>query len=257
MGSVTRKELLPVLIKVQRSLCAYANASDIDKGETTRFCDCKYGGGHVGHRGDGHEDNGCPEVRLAIAVLGGMTDDEYDIILARLLRKALPGSGMSEDELKDFPRRHRVELMCSGELAIRQAIGVVEEMGADVLLTDAINLLGEAQDKVADYYDKTLTPKEKGSMNVKPLADRVVIKVLDADEMTPGGLHIPSTAKEKPQKGEVVAVGPGRNGDDGKVVPMALKAGDKVLYAKYSGAEVCVDGQDYLIVKESDVLAVI
>jgi len=75
--------------------------------------------------------------------------------------------------------------------------------------------------------------------------------------MTPGGLHIPATAKEKPQKGEVVAVGPGRVADDGTKIAVELKVGDKVLYSRYSGAEVTVYGQEYLIVKESDVLAVI
>jgi chaperonin GroES len=94
-------------------------------------------------------------------------------------------------------------------------------------------------------------------MNMKPLADRVVIKVLEGEDMTPGGLHIPATAKEKPQKGEVVAIGPGRVDESGHKIAMELKVGDKVLYAKYSGGEVTIDGQEYLIVKESDVLAVI
>jgi len=94
-------------------------------------------------------------------------------------------------------------------------------------------------------------------MKIQPLADRVVIKVLEADEKTPGGLHIPATAKEKPQKGEVVAVGPGEIADDGQKINMELKSGDIVLYAKYSGTEVIVDGQEYLIVHESDVLAVL
>jgi len=92
---------------------------------------------------------------------------------------------------------------------------------------------------------------------MKPLSDRVVVKVLEGEDLTPGGLHIPATAKEKPQKGEVVAVGPGRIADDGTKIPMELKVGDKVLYAKYAGGEVTFYGQEYLIVKESDVLAVI
>ncbi len=94
-------------------------------------------------------------------------------------------------------------------------------------------------------------------MNVKPLADRIVVKPLEAEEKTKGGIIIPDNAKEKPQKGEVVAVGPGKIADDGKKITMELKPGDKVLYGKYSGTEVTVDGQEYLIVKESDVLAVI
>ncbi len=94
-------------------------------------------------------------------------------------------------------------------------------------------------------------------MNVKPLADRVVVKPLQAEEKTAGGIIIPDNAKEKPQKGEVVAVGPGKASDSGEKVAMELKVGDKVLYGKYSGTEVTVDGDDYLIMRESDVLAVI
>jgi chaperonin GroES len=94
-------------------------------------------------------------------------------------------------------------------------------------------------------------------MNVKPLADRVIVKPLEAEEKTKGGIIIPDNAKEKPQKGEVVAVGPGKISDNGQQIAMELKKGDKVLYGKYSGTEVTVDGQDYLIVRESDVLAVI
>jgi len=94
-------------------------------------------------------------------------------------------------------------------------------------------------------------------MKVKPLADRVVIKALEEGEQMRGGLYIPDTAKEKPQQGEVVAVGPGRLGDDGKRMDPELKVGDKVLYGKYSGTEVTIDDQQYLILRESDVLAVI
>lgn len=94
-------------------------------------------------------------------------------------------------------------------------------------------------------------------MNVKPLADRILVKPLEAEEKTKGGIIIPDNAKEKPQKGEVIAVGPGKISDNGQKIAMELKKGDKVLYGKYSGTEVTVDGQEYLIVKESDVLAII
>jgi chaperonin GroES len=94
-------------------------------------------------------------------------------------------------------------------------------------------------------------------MNVKPLSDRVIVKALEAEQKTAGGIIIPDNAKEKPQKGEVIAVGPGKIADDGKKISMELKKGDKVLYGKYSGTEVTVDGQDYLIMRESDVLAVL
>jgi len=94
-------------------------------------------------------------------------------------------------------------------------------------------------------------------MNVKPLADRVVVRPLDAEEKTAGGIIIPDNAKEKPQKGEIVAVGPGKVSDNGQKVDMELKKGDQVLYGKYSGTEVSIDGGDFLIMRESDVLAVI
>ena len=95
------------------------------------------------------------------------------------------------------------------------------------------------------------------STQIQPLADRVVVKALEETEQMRGGLYIPDTAKEKPQQGEVVAVGPGKMTDDGKRVPLELKTGDRVLYGKYSGTEVTVGDEQYLILRESDVLAVI
>jgi chaperonin GroES len=94
-------------------------------------------------------------------------------------------------------------------------------------------------------------------MQVKPLADRVLIKPLEASEMKKGGIIIPDTAKEKPQQGEVMEVGPGRVTDEGKTIPTEVKKGNKVLYGKYSGTEVTVDDVEYLIMRESDILAVI
>jgi chaperonin GroES len=94
-------------------------------------------------------------------------------------------------------------------------------------------------------------------MNVKPLADRVIVRALEAEQKTAGGIIIPDNAKEKPQKGEVVAVGPGKIADNGAKITMELKKGDKILYGKYSGTEVTVDGKEYLIMRESDVLAVL
>ena len=98
--------------------------------------------------------------------------------------------------------------------------------------------------------------KTATAVKVNPLADRVVIKALKESEQMRGGLYIPDTAKEKPQQGEIVAVGPGRYEKD-KRVPMDVKVGDKVLYGKYSGTEVTVDGETLLILRESDVLAVL
>lgn len=92
---------------------------------------------------------------------------------------------------------------------------------------------------------------------IRPLADRVVVKPLEETEQMRGGLYIPDTAKEKPQQGEVIAVGPGKLNDEGKHVPLELKAGDRVLYGKYSGTEVTVGDEQYLILRESDVLAVL
>jgi chaperonin GroES len=94
-------------------------------------------------------------------------------------------------------------------------------------------------------------------LKVKPLADRVVVKPLEEAEQMRGGLYIPDTAKEKPQQGEVVAVGPGKLSEEGKRIDPELKVGDKVLYGKYSGTEVTLDDAQYLILRESDVLAVI
>lgn len=97
----------------------------------------------------------------------------------------------------------------------------------------------------------------KAKTQVKPLADRVVVKPVEETEEMRGGLYIPDTAKEKPQQGEVIAVGPGRVTDDGERVPVELDEGDRVLYGKYSPTEVTVGGEELLIIKESDVLAVI
>jgi len=94
-------------------------------------------------------------------------------------------------------------------------------------------------------------------MNIRPLEDRIILKPMEAEQKTAGGIIIPDNAKEKPQKGEVVAIGPGKVSDKGQKIELTLKKGDKVLYGKYSGTEVSVDGTDYLILRESDVLAVL
>ena len=94
-------------------------------------------------------------------------------------------------------------------------------------------------------------------MHFRPLHDRVVVRRIDADQKTQGGIIIPETVQEKPQEGEVVAVGPGARNDRGELIPTELKAGDRVLFGKWSGTEVKIDGEDLLIMKESDVLGVI
>src|SRR3954469_8459141 len=102
----------------------------------------------------------------------------------------------------------------------------------------------------------SMATKSAAGTKVNPLADRVVIRALEETEQMRGGLYIPDTAKEKPQQGEIIAVGPGRYEKD-KRVPMDVKAGDKVLYGKYSGTEVTIEGENFLILREADVLAVI
>lgn len=94
-------------------------------------------------------------------------------------------------------------------------------------------------------------------MHFRPLHDRVVVRRIDADEKTAGGIIIPDTAKEKPMEGEVVAAGPGARNEHGQLVPMDLKAGDRILFGKWSGTEVKIDGQELLIMKESDVTGVL
>ena len=94
-------------------------------------------------------------------------------------------------------------------------------------------------------------------MKFKPLHDRVLIEVLDSSEKTAGGIIIPDTAKEKPQEGEVIAVGPGSKNENGKVSPMDVKVGDIVLFGKWSGTEVKMNGDDFLIMKESDIMGII
>ena len=94
-------------------------------------------------------------------------------------------------------------------------------------------------------------------MKFRPLHDRVVVRRIDAEEKTKGGIIIPDTAKEKPQEGEIVAVGPGARDESGKVAALDVKAGDRVLFGKWSGTEVRIDGEDLLIMKESDIMGVV
>jgi len=94
-------------------------------------------------------------------------------------------------------------------------------------------------------------------MKFRPLHDRIVVKRIDAEEKTAGGIIIPDTAKEKPQQGEVIAVGPGARNEQGQIVPLDVKVGDTVLFGKWSGTEVKIDGEDLLIMKESDVMGVL
>jgi chaperonin GroES len=94
-------------------------------------------------------------------------------------------------------------------------------------------------------------------MHFRPLHDRVLVRRIDAEEKTAGGIIIPDTAKEKPQEGEIIATGPGARNEQGQLVPLDVKAGDRVLFGKWSGTEVKIDGQDLLIMKESDLLGIV
>ncbi len=93
-------------------------------------------------------------------------------------------------------------------------------------------------------------------MNLRPLHDRIIVRRLEEENKTAGGIFIPETAKEKPQKGEVIAVGKGKKAENGKVTPIDVKVGDKVLFGKYAGTEIKIDGQEYLIMREDDILGV-
>ena len=101
-----------------------------------------------------------------------------------------------------------------------------------------------------------MATKSATGVKITPLSDRVVVKASEDTEQMRGGLYIPDTAKEKPQQGEIIAAGPGKY-EDGKLVPMSVKVGDKVLYGKYSGTEITLDNEQFLILRESDVLAVV
>jgi len=94
-------------------------------------------------------------------------------------------------------------------------------------------------------------------MNLKPLADRLVVEPIEQEEVTAGGIILPETAKEKPQQGKVIAAGPGRTDEDGERIAMEVSVGDKVLYAKYSGTEIKLDGKKVLILRETDILAIV
>ncbi len=109
-------------------------------------------------------------------------------------------------------------------------------------------------------YKKALQKKyqeEIEKMKVKPLHDRVIVKRVDEEEKTKGGIIIPDTAKEKPVEGEIIAVGDGKVADDGKKIALEVKAGDKVLFGKYAGTEIKIEGEEYLIMREDDIIAII
>lgn len=94
-------------------------------------------------------------------------------------------------------------------------------------------------------------------MKIQPLADRIMVKVLEAKEVTKGGIVLPDTAKEKPQEAEVIAIGKGKVSDEGKTIVPEVKVGDKILFGKYTGTEITVEGKEYLILKEEDILAIV
>ncbi len=107
------------------------------------------------------------------------------------------------------------------------------------------------------FNNKALQLKEKSLMNLRPLHDRVIIKRMEEERTSPGGIVIPDSATEKPVRGEVVAAGNGKRTEGGEVIPLDVKVGDKVLFGKYSGTEVKVEGEDLLVMREEDIMAVI
>src|SRR5205823_12876636 len=109
----------------------------------------------------------------------------------------------------------------------------------------------------AESANRIFVSVRRFNMGFRPLHDRVVIRRVEAEEKTLGGIIIPDTAKEKPMEGEVVAVGPGARGEDGKIQPLDVRAGDRVLFGKWSGTEVKLDGEDLIIMKESDIMGVL
>jgi chaperonin GroES len=104
---------------------------------------------------------------------------------------------------------------------------------------------------------KSKRRKERQQMKLRPLQDRIIVKRIEEEAKTAGGIFIPDTAKEKPQMGQIVSVGNGKKTEDGKVIPVDVKAGDKVLFGKYAGTEVKVEGEEYLIMREDDILGII
>ena len=114
--------------------------------------------------------------------------------------------------------------------------------------------LGKARLTMACRQRRRREPKD---MHFRPLHDRVVVRRLEGEEKTTGGIIIPDTAKEKPQEGEIIAVGPGGRDESGKLTPLDVKSGDKILFGKWSGTEVKVDGEELLIMKESDIMGII
>jgi chaperonin GroES len=115
---------------------------------------------------------------------------------------------------------------------------------------------GRVSASLARHYQNSVLQMEE-CMQLRPLHDRVVVKRIEAEEKSAGGIIIPDTAREKPQEGEIIAVGPGGRDDVGKLIPIDLKVGDRVLFTKWSGTEVKLDGIEYLIMKESDVMGVL
>jgi len=130
----------------------------------------------------------------------------------------------------------------------------VPTIPVDDHLPAAIIMFGTLKGRVPAHVTLSSTIDREGCMDLKPLGDRVIVEVLDEEETTFSGIVLPDTAKEKPQRGKVLAVGPGKY-EDGKLVPLDVKKGDEVIFSKYGGTEVKVSGDEYLILRESDILA--
>src|SRR5262249_26226271 len=111
--------------------------------------------------------------------------------------------------------------------------------------------------KTRDKPESWTSERRLGVMKIRPLQDRVIVRRIAEEEKTKGGIIIPDTAKEKPQEGKVVAVGKGKVNDDGKLIPLQVKVGEKILFGKYSGSEIKIDGEEHLIMREEDILGIV
>jgi chaperonin GroES len=120
----------------------------------------------------------------------------------------------------------------------------------------AVYAVGTLSRRVPTAHSEVVVPTE-GPVKFRPLQDRVLIRRIEEEEKTLGGIIIPDTAKEKPMEGEVIAAGPGTRGDDGKLYPLDVKVGDRVLFGKWSGTEIKIDGEDLVVMKETDIMGVV
>jgi chaperonin GroES len=135
--------------------------------------------------------------------------------------------------------------------------GISTQWRGVLTMGESLQTLGFGSATTGDAQHGAKTTKERAGMKLRPLNDRVIVKRLEEEEKTVGGIIIPDTAKEKPQQARVIAVGKGRTLDNGQVIPLTVKEGDRVLFGKYAGTEIKIDGDEHLIMREDDILAIL